>query len=122
VTITKVVVFSSANPTKLVWHFSENSTIFYAFYKFKQKGYTIEDITLRLGPWKDSSSCNWVPRPTGGRARWKSSGSGSAPGRGTAQGQVQAHLGWVEGLGSGGGVVGVGVRWWPATAAAAARG
>jgi hypothetical protein len=35
---------------------------------------------------------------------------------------VHAHLGWVDGLGSGEGVVGVGVRRWPAAAAAAARG
>jgi hypothetical protein len=117
--IKKVVVFSTTNPTKLVWHFSEISTIFYAFYKLQQKGYTIEDITLRLGPWKDSGSCNWVPRPTGRRARRNSDG---APGRGTARGQVHVHLGWVDGLGSGEGVVGVGVRRWPATVAAAAQG
>jgi hypothetical protein len=122
VSITKVVVFFITNPTKLVLHFSKFSTIFYAFYKFLQKGYTIEDITLRLGPWKDSRPCNWVPRPTGRRARQKSGGSGGAPGRETTRGQVPAHLGWVGGLGSGGGVVGVGVRRWPAAAAAAARG
>jgi hypothetical protein len=39
-----------------------------------------------------------------------------------AQGHVRAHLGGVGGLGSGGGVAGVGVRRWPAAAAAAARG
>jgi hypothetical protein len=39
---TKVVVFSTSNPTKFVWHFSELPTIFYAFYKFLQTGYTIE--------------------------------------------------------------------------------
>jgi hypothetical protein len=110
VSITKVVVLSTTNPTKLVWHFSEISTIFYAFYKFLQKGCTIEDVSLRLGPWKDSGPCNWVPRPTGRRTRRKSGGSGGAPDRGTARGQLQAHLGWVDGLGSGGGVVGVGVR------------
>jgi hypothetical protein len=91
--ITKVVVFLTVNPTKSVLHFYEFSTIFYAFYKFLQKGYTIEDVSLRLGPWKDSGPRNWVPRPTGRRARRKSAGSGGAPGRGTARGRVHAHLG-----------------------------
>jgi hypothetical protein len=104
------------NPTNSVLHFSEFSTIFYAFYKFLQKEYTIEDVSLRLGPWKDPRPCNWVPRPTGRRARRKSGGSGGAPGRGMARGRVHAHLGWVGGLGSGGGVAGVGVRRWPAAA------
>jgi hypothetical protein len=122
VSITKVLVLSTANPTKLVWHFSEISTIFYAFYKFLQKGCTIEYVSLRLGPWKDSGPCNWVPRPTGRRARRKSGSSSGALGRGIARGQVQAHLGWVDSLGSGEGVVGVRVRRWPAAAAAAARG
>jgi hypothetical protein len=31
VRITKVEVFHSMNPTKLVWHFSKFSTIFYGF-------------------------------------------------------------------------------------------
>jgi hypothetical protein len=67
--------------------------IFYAFYKILQKGYTIEDVSLRLGPSKDSGPRNWVPRPTGRRARRKSGGSGGAPGRGTTWGRVHAHLG-----------------------------
>jgi hypothetical protein len=121
VSITKVVVFSITNPTELVLHFSKFSTILYAFYKFQQKGYTIEDITLRLGPWKDSGPCNWVPRPTGRRARRKSGGSSGAPGRKMARGRVHAHLGWVGGLGSGRGVAGMGVRRWLAAAAAATR-
>jgi hypothetical protein len=122
VSITKVVVFPTTKPTKLVWHFSEISTIFYAFYKFLQKGCTVEDVSLRLGPWRDSRPCNWVPRPMGRRARRKSGGSGGAPGRGTARGQVHAHLGWVDGLGSGEGVVGMGVRRGSTTVVAAARG
>jgi hypothetical protein len=97
----------------------EISTNFYAYYKFLQKEYTIDDASLLLGPWKNSRPCNWVPRSTGRRARRK---SGGAPGRGTARGQVQAHLGWVGGLGSGGGVAGVGVQRWPTTVATAARG
>jgi hypothetical protein len=37
---------------KLNLHFSEFSTILYAFYKFLQKEYTIEVSTLRTDPWK----------------------------------------------------------------------
>jgi hypothetical protein len=43
VSITKVVVFFTTNPTKFSLHFFEFSTIFYAFYKFLQTGNTIED-------------------------------------------------------------------------------
>jgi hypothetical protein len=100
--ITKVVVFLTVNPTKSVLHFYEFSTIFYAFYKFLQKGYTIEDVSLRLGPWKDSGPHNWVPRPTGRRARRKSGGSGGALGRGTTRGRVHAHLGPIGSCGWGG--------------------
>jgi hypothetical protein len=122
VSITKVVVFSTTNPTKLVLHFSEFSTIFYAFYKFQQNGSTIKDVSLRLGPWKDLGPRNWVPRPTGWRARRKSGGSGGAPGRGTARGRVHAHLGSIGSRGWGGEVAGEGARRWPAAAAAASRG
>jgi hypothetical protein len=41
------------NPTKLVLHFSEFSTIFYTFYKFLQKYNTIEDELLRQTPAKN---------------------------------------------------------------------
>jgi hypothetical protein len=43
--ITKVVGFSTTNTKKLSLHFSEFSTIFYAFYKFQKIGYTIEDAS-----------------------------------------------------------------------------
>jgi hypothetical protein len=118
VSITKVVVFSPTSPTKLVWHFSEFSTIFYAFYKFQQIGYTIEDVTLRRGPRKDLGPHNWVPRPTGWRARRK---SGGAPGRGKGQGGPQAHLGRVGARRLGGEGTDSGVRRRPAAKAAAAR-
>jgi hypothetical protein len=84
--------------------------------------YTIEDVTLRRGPRKDLGPRNCVPRPTGRRARRKLGGSGGAPGRVKVRGRVHGHLGWVGGLGSGGGVTGVGARRWPAAAAAVARG
>jgi hypothetical protein len=122
VSITKVVVFSTANPTKLVLYFSEFSTIFYAFYKFQQNGYTIEDVTLRRGPRKDLGPRNWVPRPTERRAHRKSGGSGGTPGRGTVRGRVRAHLGSIGSRGWGGEVAGACARRWPAAAATAARG
>jgi hypothetical protein len=50
VSITKVVVFITTNPTKLVLLFSEFSTIFYAIYKNQQNCNTIEDVVLRRGP------------------------------------------------------------------------
>jgi hypothetical protein len=43
VSITKVVVLYTMNPTKLSLHFSEFCTNFYTFYKFQQFGYSIED-------------------------------------------------------------------------------
>jgi hypothetical protein len=102
VSITKIVVFSTTSPTKLVWHFYEFPTIFYAFYKFQPNRYTIEDVALRPGPWKDPGPRNWVLRPTGRRARRKSGGSGGAPGRDTARGRVHAHLGSTGSRGWGG--------------------
>jgi hypothetical protein len=50
--ITKVVVFFTSNPTKLSLKFSEFSMIFYAFYKFLQTRYTIEVTVLHWSPWK----------------------------------------------------------------------
>jgi hypothetical protein len=52
VSITKVVLFFTTNPTKLSLKFSEFSTIFHAFYKFLQTRYTIEVIVLHRSPWK----------------------------------------------------------------------
>jgi hypothetical protein len=121
VSITKVVVFYTTNPTKLVLHFSEFSMIFYAFYKFQQNGCTIEDVTLRRGPRKDLGPRNWVLRPTGRRARRKSGSSSGAPGRGKGRGGPQAHLGRVGARRLGGEGTNGGVRRWPAATAAAAR-
>jgi hypothetical protein len=121
VSITKVVLFLTTNPTKLVLHFSEFFTIFYTFYKFQQNGYTIEDVTLRRGPRKDFGPRNWVPRPTGRRARRKSGGSSGALARGKGRGGPQAHLGRVGARRLGGEGTDGGVRRWPAATAAAAR-
>jgi hypothetical protein len=61
VSITKVVVLFTMNPKKLSLHLSEFSTIFYVFYKFQQNGYTIENVLLRLGPWKETNSLRYAP-------------------------------------------------------------
>jgi hypothetical protein len=45
VSITKVVVFFTTNPTKFSLQFSKFATNFYAFYKFLQTANTIEDST-----------------------------------------------------------------------------
>jgi hypothetical protein len=83
VSITKVVVFSTTNPTKLSLHFSEFSTYLYAFYKFQQMEYTIEDVTLRWGPWKEMGARNVALGH--GRGRLPNSGEPAAlPARETA--------------------------------------
>jgi hypothetical protein len=52
VSITKVVLLITRNPTKLSFNFSEFSTIFYAFYKFQQSGNTIGDTFCTEAPGK----------------------------------------------------------------------
>jgi hypothetical protein len=138
VIITKVVVFTTTNPTKLVLQFSEFSTIFYAFYKFLHNSITIEDVLLHrdpqkdlnhynqaldlwISPWKKTGPCNWVLGRGGTAARRNSGGSGRAPGRGVARGRAGAHLGPTCGRGWGKGVAGAGVRRRPAAVAAVAR-
>jgi hypothetical protein len=66
VRITKVVLFSTMNPTKLDLHFSELSKIFYTFYKFQKFPNTIGDILLRGGPWKYLTPCNVAMAMEGG--------------------------------------------------------
>jgi hypothetical protein len=122
VSITKDVVLITRNPTKLALHFSEFSTIFYAFYKSLQKEYTIEDASLLLGPWKEIGTRNWVPRPWEAVAPAKFRRAGCAPGRGSGGARPHAHLGPEGGWSWGGGAAGAGARRWPAVAAAAARG
>jgi hypothetical protein len=110
------------NPTTLVWHFSEISIIFYTFYKFLQKEYTIEDASLLLGPWKEIGTHNWVPRPWEAAAPAKFRRASCAPGRGSGGARPHAHLGPEGGWSWGGGAAGAGARRWPAVAAAAAWG
>jgi hypothetical protein len=122
VSITKVVVLITRNPTKFVLHFSEFPTILYAFYKSLQKEYTIEDAFLRLGPWKEIGTRNWVPRPWEAAAPAKFRRAGRTPGRGSGGARPHAHLGPEGGRSWGGGAAGEGARRWPAAAAAAAQG
>jgi hypothetical protein len=122
VSITKVVVLITRYQTKLVLHFSEFPTIFYAFYKSLQKEYTIEDASLRLGPWKEIGTRNWVPRPWEAAAPAKFRWAGRAPGRGSGNARPHAHLGPEGGRNWGRAAAGAGARRWPAVAAAAAQG
>jgi hypothetical protein len=122
VSITKVVVLITRNPSKLVLHFSKFPTIFYAFYKFLQKEYTIEDAYFLLGPWKEIVTRNWVPRPWEAAAPAKFERADRAPGRGSGGARPHAHLGPKGGRSWGGGAAIVGARLWPAVAVAAARG
>jgi hypothetical protein len=51
VRITKVVGFLSLNPTKLVWHFAEFSTIFWEFSSaLDQKAIKLRYDSSRIGP------------------------------------------------------------------------
>jgi hypothetical protein len=138
VRITKVVVFFTANPTKLVLQFSKFSTIFYAIYKNQQNYNTIGDVVLRRSPCnfskshtsalrshktlrKDLGACNGVPGRGRRRARRNSGSSDGSPGRGTTVGCAHAHLGPGCSWSWGGKLPGVGNRRWPATVTAAAR-
>jgi hypothetical protein len=53
------------NPTNLVLHFSDFSTILYGFYKKQESYFTIGVTLLQRGPWKDFWLCNVAPG-----ARW----------------------------------------------------
>jgi hypothetical protein len=87
VSITKVVVFFTKNPTKLSLHFSEFSTIFYAFYKFQQFANTIGDQFCAEAPGKKWGLAMW---PSGMAA----GGSGQIP---TAPAAVSAGEGGEKG-------------------------
>jgi hypothetical protein len=137
VSITKVVVLFTTNPTKLSLHFSEFSMIFYTFYNFQHIGYTIE-VPFCTGVLRTFYCltdtplvCTKHPRETwplatpplavgaarlaGIRRDWRR----SRPGEG--RGRPHAHLGSGGGRSWGGEVAGVGARRWPAAAAVAAR-
>jgi hypothetical protein len=119
VRITKVVVFFTTNPTKLVLHFAEFSTIFYTFYKFLKICNTIEDVHLRLDPITFQSlthiplDCTKLPGKTWGLAMpplavgavrlrqfWRASGT---PGLASGWARLGAHLGRRGGRGLHGG-------------------
>jgi hypothetical protein len=99
---TKVVVFFTANPTKLGLHFYLFSTIFYEYYNIQPKAKNFTRISLHRGPWKflqihnnvltlhlrpwtDQNLCNWVyghgrwrlwPNPSEPATRWPGNRSG----------------------------------------------
>jgi hypothetical protein len=122
VRITKVVVFFTTIPKKLVLQFFEFYTIFYTFYKFLQNCNTIEDELLRRDPCKDSGPRNWVPRPWEAAAPAEIRLAGRAPGRGGGGARSQAHLGRGEDRGSSGDSSGGGARRRSAVAPAASCG
>jgi hypothetical protein len=122
VRITKVVLFFTINPTELVLHFSEFSTIFYTFYNFLQKCNTIEDELLRRGPCTESGPRNWVPRPWEAAALAEFRRAGRTPGRGGGGARSPAHLVRGGERGSSGDSSGGGARRRPAVAPAAGCG
>jgi hypothetical protein len=122
----KSCVFFTTNPTKLSLHFSEFSTIFYAFYKIQPKvehylrsifhrgpWKTFQTYTQASGsrktPWKELAACNWVPGHGCRRRRPKFRCSGAGIGRGKGGRWLGAHHASVWGFGRGGGVPGGGV-------------
>jgi hypothetical protein len=140
--VTKVVVFFTTNPTKLVLQFSEFSTIFYTFYKFLQICNTIEDVLLRRDPYNFSKSHSYTPRlhktpqidlgacnATFGRGGRRSSGqfrrAGGTPRLASGRARLGAHLGHRGGRGLRGGsptrTRGGGRRWRPRRLGVTAR-
>jgi hypothetical protein len=101
VSITKVVVFFTKNPKKLVLHFSEFSKILYGFYKIQpkvkhyfrthfqaaprifSKGYKYT-LAAQMDPWKDLGTRNWVPRRRPAPVRPKSGEPAARSGRARA--------------------------------------
>jgi hypothetical protein len=78
--ITEVVVIFTTNPTKLVLHFSDVSTIFWRIYKIQQKLQHYlrlsfanrplkRTLTLQLGPWAQAAVRIAGIRPREGRNR-----------------------------------------------------
>jgi hypothetical protein len=105
-------VFFTRSLKKLSLHFSDFSTIFYAFYKIQQNGFTIWDKVLHRGPWnflkhhkyatgspkspwKDLKPHNVALGGGAGAADRNSGEAGGALGRVGTRGGVQAHLGLV---------------------------
>jgi hypothetical protein len=70
--ITKVVGYFTVNPTKLVLHFSDFSTILYGFYKKQESHFTIGVTLLQEGPRKELLRCNVAPGAAGRRG-WSNS-------------------------------------------------
>jgi hypothetical protein len=91
--MTKVVVFSTMNPTKLVLNFSEFSTIFYGIYKNQQIEFTIEVAILRWGPWEELGQATWPLAMAGGAGGQNSGDSGEGFSQEVVGEGARAHLG-----------------------------
>jgi 1-acyl-sn-glycerol-3-phosphate acyltransferase len=63
--------YFTANPTKLVLHFSDFYVICYAIYKNQEITFTIGVHLLQQGPWKECWLCNVVPGRSGRRGLGK---------------------------------------------------
>jgi hypothetical protein len=72
------------NPTKLVLHFSDFATIFYAIYKNQGNHFTIGVTLLQGSPQNESWFCNVVPRGAAGATpvQFQLGGRRSSPGEG----------------------------------------
>jgi hypothetical protein len=77
------VGYFTTNPTKLDFHFSDFSTIFYAIYKNQQTHFTILVALLQGGPRKDLCFCNVTPGVAGrrGEAKFWRAAAGLGQGR-----------------------------------------
>jgi hypothetical protein len=99
--ITKFVGYFTTNPAKLVLHFYDFSTIFYAIYKKQPNHFTIGVNLLQGGPRKDSGFCNVVLGAAGRCGGVKSGEARRSFGRGRTGGGSRVTNGsvWVVGLG-----------------------
>jgi hypothetical protein len=79
------------NPTKLVLHFYEFSTSFYAIYKKQLNHFTIGVNLLQGGPRKDSGFCNVVLGAAGQYGGVKFRRGSPGFGRGRAREESMGH-------------------------------
>jgi hypothetical protein len=95
VSITKVVVFSTTNPTKLSLHFSEFSTIFYAFISFSKWGILLKMQFYAEGPGKIWGQAIGSLDPRGGGlAEIRRLRRSSRPGKVSGSTTCSPRVGW----------------------------
>jgi hypothetical protein len=90
------------DPTKLVSHFYEFSVIFYAIYNNQQFNVTIGVHLSRIGPWKETKTCNVIPPAAGRRGVLDSGELAAGPCRGRAGGGLGVSYGSIQWAGRGG--------------------